>query len=431
MVFPTLVCLMLCQACQAQEKGVARYPEKRLSTVLGRADPDDLALAFEVHWERETHRLRRICSSTDREVAAITAKILPIMKATAKQVAAEDTNKYYDYTYGLFAMRREFEQAIKAILQNSLGTGKFDAFEEDLEARRTMRKAWIVGSVASTINGSVALDEDQLKKTLATLNDQFRVTWAMTALNYRPFDQVDPALDTTVRSFLTKDQLKAWDASAKYLFESYPVKSADETAAMETFRRDLRICIEAHVDTLSRTLELDERQLRKLKILAKGIEGELYERRLRARLKYADPTVKVVTPATSSDAKNAPGTMLVAHPRWQAHVINVLNEDQKKTFLKWQASRRVRHIDRLAGTMIRRLNSNIGMTSGQASALRAAVDSSFPPDTSEPSIHGRLGIAIGAIPPAKIGRILGPEEIGAWQGVYKGFQRDVRPNRDD
>jgi hypothetical protein len=81
--------------------------------------------------------------------------------------------------------------------------------------------------------------------------------------------------------------------------------------------------------------------------------------------------------------------------------------------------------------MIRRLNSDIGMTAEQASALRAAVDSSFPRDTSEPSIHGRLGIAIGAIPPAKVERILGPEEIWAWRGVYRGFQRDVRPNRDD
>lgn len=425
-------CLFLTSTSVTQDvEAVAKYPTKRIMTVLGRADSADVLTAFDAHWERESHRIQSLGGLTDEELATITKMVQPHFKPLAEKTAEEDTNKYYDYTYGLFAMRRELDQVLKPTLQQSLGADRYEVYKKDLEQRRQMRKSWIVGSMLSTINGSVALDSEQLAKLRVEMNDRFDLNWALTALNYRPYDKMDPKLGAFVEQLLTPEQHLAWDAAAKYLAGGFPVRSTDEVKQMKIFRDDLRVCVDAHIHTLNRTLGLDEAQLRKLRILAKGIEGELIQRRSKARQQYSDPTVKVVTPATSSDARDAPGTMLVAHPRWQAHVVNVLNDDQKKKFLESQRARRERHVERLAGTMVRRLSSDIGLTAEQTREFVATVHASFPEDTSEPSIHGRLGIAIGPIPQNDIAKILGPKNSWAWRGVYRGFLRDVRPNKDD
>jgi hypothetical protein len=428
-----LFLLLFCEASDLRaqvavnNEGQTR-PNKRLSTVSGRADPDDLVVSYEVQWERETHRLVTTCKLTPREVNTLTEKMRIQFAPLAKRISAADTQKYYDYTYGSVAMRPELEKVAAPIIREQLGDEQRASFKKDLDHRRKLRRGWVVDSLISMVNASIGLDSEQVEKLREALDRQYEPSWAMAALNYRPFDDIDARLHDSIKSLLYEDQHAAWDSALKYFNRAYSWRTTPNSLEdyLHAFRADLDICAAAHGSNLQRTLGLDATQVRKLQILTQSVREEIYERKLTARTKLADPTTRMVSPATSTAGRAAPGTMLVTHPRWQAHIVNVpIGEGKEKAVAAQQRFRR-RQIARLAGTMVGRISSEVGLTGEQMRGVVDLLDRHFPLDTSEAGLHGRLGIAVGTIPQDEVAELLGPDKVWVWNIVYRGFLRDVR-----
>lgn len=459
-----LTLLLFCSPCvsqdrvqpgRAQPRRAQAGPEQQGPAAAGKAEivGEEMVLLDDARamrsrfraqaWTAESARIRRqFAGDLEAEElekfenqVQVAIKALPQEKPVQQDLAAlSDT----------FLVEPEMAAAIESAIAEHLGAQQAKRYAADVRLRREIFDDVAAQSIAIFLADSIAVDDKQMAGILPALRRKIDPQWVTSSQAFGP-PQLNAETHQLISRQLTPLQRAALDSvvnddSSTSLpsLIGYGQANTEERQKKleEEFARDLDAAVAARLESLQRNLSLEDEQLAKLQVLARGIKVEIQQNRFAALKRFRDMLAGAERdppdPGVLERATLAPGALFVSHPRWRQFLPKILTAQQRD---KLSVMRNVAADGRraqLVGAMTHGMGRQYQLTGKEAQQLKSLCERHVPRLDSAFRFSDEFLQAFSKMPEEEIRGIIGDENMPSWRSEMSQVKKilDIRKRED-
>lgn len=390
---------------------------------IGRANMADIVLqTYMMKWQNESKRLVKMFDIEADVATKLDKDVVPFIKKLADAEAKrQKTINTGGAMMGVLGIDPVLGKAIRPALVGKLTAKQIEQYESDMEVRREFAEELSVLTVLVSVQDSVGVYGDQLTKIETLLRKRVDPSW-LNAVQGFGVPQLDKETSEGIAKVLTAKQNAAWEQAMKpptaAMMFAVPNDGADfDKQRKADFRKGLQISVDARIESLDLFLELDTSQIRKLEILAQGIQVEVCQKRAEAEqqmqnLQFGANQVPDVSMLEYVSA--TPGALFVNHDRWKDFLAKVLDEGQKTKLTAVRNKRGEQGKLQMAGTVSIGMGFQFGLTGKQTRDFAIYLQGRLPELPAGVRFSSEFINAIVNIPPEDVEPIIGAENMAMW-----------------
>jgi hypothetical protein len=303
--------------------------------------------------------------------------------------------------------------AVKKVLEPD----QFKRYEADVIKRNLFLRRSLVSAMSGTLEEALALDLQQTKDLHALLNKRYDVAWFSYAqgLGVPPFDKaflsdLDPIL--TEKQRIARKRLAAGPQSVVVPNQAVDPQSLAKRED-EEFGASLQVVVDARVEMLERAFDLDEQMVRKVTILARGIQEEIAAKRADARRAIMEGGANRRDPILSEYASAPPGSLFVNHQRWSAYVAKMLTDEQSDAYTKMTEDRQAKSKSKTANMMTMGMTRDLALNGAQMAQFAELLIDTLPPQRGSRMDAVTMRVIVD-LPADRVESIIGKENMARW-----------------
>lgn len=383
-------------------------------------DPADveamLLQSYTMGWQNESKRLSQMFDMQEEVISKLNDDMTPLLK---KLAAVEAKQKEVSTTGDLLLGNTKLLKAILPALEGKLTPQQLKRYQADMKIRQDFGEELSMLSVLIVVQDTVAADADQLKKLEATLKDRVDSRWLSTMQGFG-LPTLDDETSKVIAKQLTKKQNAAWKLASQPQAGMLFLGEAEEQSEEQQrtlFRDGLEAAVEARIESLERYLSLDASQVKKLNVLARGIQDEVCQKHTEAtkqlrNMQFGEnqmPDARVMEYASSP-----PGALFVHHERWNVFLGKILNDDQRKKMEAMRSNRAAQGKLQMAGMISVGMGYQFGLEGDKTIEFAKLLQSYMPESRPGLRFSTEFIEAIVAIPQDKVQEIIGEQHMAMW-----------------
>lgn len=382
-------------------------------------DTARMAAAYQRGWQREKQILTRLCELDEATAGELTKQLNDQFNDLAKAQLKSNPRALNDAVP--IGVPAELQAVISAALKETLPAERLQVYQRDLEQRSQYIRNSVIVAMKVVLQDLLALDADQLKQVEPLLEKHYSPTWYLYVQGFGTPEFEEDA-DKAITAILTEKQAVAWrlKSGSQLRMAIQPpgstVAASAEKNQHESFRKSLAAIVDARLEMLTRVLKLDEKQVRKLNVLARGVQSEIVEKRVDARREMQAGfglANRIPDPRVIEYANGVPSTLLAHEPKWVSYVEKVLNDDQRKQYAELAKSRVSLGKSHMSKIMTVSLSGRLSLSGNQMRDLSTLMEERLP-DQRFTRLSPAFIRAIVNLPEAQVKAILDEKSLVFW-----------------
>ena len=310
----------------------------------------------EKRFGQELYVLATVAGLDEDAIDELRDSTKPSVEEFVKELADEDVNRNRSLFIQPGLPPERLVKRLNAATSDTITASQFRLYREDLKARQEFQNQAAIDSIIAAIDQLAALDSQQLDAVETIFQKSWQPTWNSLAqralMTSYPISLTLPVRE--LKKVLTPDQIQAVDALTNtarrtqiYRTVTGRGKGAIEKKQAEQFLEELESSMALRIRALDREFSLSEKQLKKLKVLGKGIASDVVRLRTAAmedrkkvtanrRAAAANGVAFQIDMRLAQVLNSRPGALLLDQPRWAHHRDQVLTDEQQAVWNRLQ-----------------------------------------------------------------------------------------------